>query len=214
MVGALVGSVVGGAIGAAIWAAVGFYTGYEVGWIAWGVGALAGLGAALGSNVMGSGPSTGSGIIAAVVALAAVAVGKVTVLELHVQNDPDLAMASEFTDEILLSYVALQVAEHWEDEGVYIDWPEIPENQWYRWREDQFPAGLWEETEMWWDEQTREHQNDAREGFRQQFETDVREIEDIYGDLGSENFLTIFDAIWILLAVGSAFGLGQGGSDE
>ena len=39
----LVGAVVGGLVGVAVWIGVGL-AGYEVGWIAWGIGALAGIG--------------------------------------------------------------------------------------------------------------------------------------------------------------------------
>jgi hypothetical protein len=160
MIGAFIGSVVGGAIGAAIWAAVGYYTGFEVGWIAWGVGVLAGLGAAVGSNIIGGGPSTGTGILAAVVALAGVGAGKLAVIEIHYMNDPDLAAAQAvggFTDEVLMSYVAIEVADHWNEEGIPVHWPTIPDNQWFRWRESEYPADVWAEAELWWDEQEPEH---------------------------------------------------------
>lgn len=214
MVGAVVGSLVGGAIGAAIWAAVGYFTGYEVGWIAWGVGVLAGLGAAVGSNVGGSGPSTGTGVLAAVVALAAVGAGKLAVIEIHYQNDADLALAQEFTHEILMTYVADQLAEQWEDDGISIDWPELPDNQWGRWSEGDYPADLWAESVSWWNETPPEEQGKIREAYRAMHEANVSEAEQFYADLGSENFLTGFDAIWMLLAVGSAFGIGRGGNDE
>ena len=39
----LIGGLVGGIVGVAVWIGVGM-AGYEVGWIAWGIGALAGIG--------------------------------------------------------------------------------------------------------------------------------------------------------------------------
>jgi hypothetical protein len=42
----------------------------------------------------------------------------------------------------------------------------------------------------------------------------VNEVEQLWADAGSENFLSGFDAIWMLLAVGSAFGIGRGGNEE
>ena len=214
MVGAVIGAVLGGVVGAAIWAAVGYFTGYEVGYVAWGVGVLAGLGANIGSNILGDGPGTGTGMLAAVVALAAVGAGKFAVIEMHYQNDGDLAVASEFSHEIMMCYVADEVAEHWEKEGIPIDWPELPDNQWLRWQEEDYPPDLWAETLAWWDEQTPEHQAKAREAFREQHESNIDAAEEFYAQLGSENFLSGFDAIWILLAVGSAFGLGRGGGEE
>lgn len=217
MIGAVIGSVIGGAIGAAIWAAVGYFTGYEVGYVAWGVGVLAGLGAAVGANVIGSGPSTGTGILAAVVALASVAAGKLAVIEIAYLNDPDLASAAQigaFNDEILTCYVALQVADYWDEEGIPIHWPQIPDDQWFRWKRSEYPEDLWTEAELWWAEQTPEVQAEARVGFERQFHADVDEVEALYASAGAENFLSGFDAIWMLLAVGSAYGIGQGGKDE
>lgn len=51
----------GALIGAGIWFGVAYSTQYEIGWIAWGVGALAGLGMAIGSRSYG----LGTGLIAA-----------------------------------------------------------------------------------------------------------------------------------------------------
>lgn len=214
MVGAFIGALIGGAVGAAIWAVVGFYTGAEIGWIAWGVGVLAGAGAMVGANLVGGGASTGSGIVAAVVAIAAVAAGKLAVIELIYQDDRDLAVASQFSNEILMCYVADQVVEHWEDEGYDIDWPELPEGQYFRWREADYPPDLWAATLEYWDDQTPEHQQAVRKAYREQHETNVAIVEAEYASMSGENFLSGYDAIWILLAVGSAFGLGQGGKDE
>ena len=41
------GGLVGGAIGAAIWAGIVYAIHVEIGWLAWGVGALVGLGVRL-----------------------------------------------------------------------------------------------------------------------------------------------------------------------
>jgi hypothetical protein len=214
MIGAVVGAVIGGAVGAAIWAAVGYYTGYEVGYVAWGVGVLAGLGANVGSNVLGKGPGTATGILAAIVALAAVGAGKFAVIEMHYQNDADLALASEFTDEVQMTYIADQVAEEWEEDGEAIDWPELPDNQWSRWRQQDYPPDLWATAVEWWNDHSPEEQAEIREGFREFHEANVRDAEEFYADMGSENFLSGFDALWILFAVGSAFGIGRGGGDE
>ena len=214
MIGALVGSIVGGAIGAAIWAAVGYYTGYEVGWIAWGVGALAGLGAALGANLIGGGPSTGTGMLAAVIALAAVLCGKLAVVELYRQNDGDLQLANEFSHEIMMSYIADELAEQWEEDGYELDWPELPENQAYPWREADYPADLWATAEEWWADTPRDHQDKVREGYRKLHESNIADAEDFYTSIENEGMFTAFDALWMLLAVGSAFGLGRGGADE
>ena len=214
MFGAIIGAVVGGAAGAAIWAAVGYYTGYEIGWVAWGVGVLAGLGAAVGSNLLGSGPDTGTGILAAVVALVAVLCGKLAVVEMHYLNDADLTLASEFTDEVLMSYVADQVAEQWEDDGIDIDWPELPEDQWFRWRQEDYPADLWATAVQWWDETPADHQAKVRQGYRREHEQNLDQFDAFYAEIQNEGMFSGFDFIWMILAVASAFGIGRGGADE
>ena len=211
MIGAIVGARVGGAGGAALWAGVGYFTGYEVGWIAWGVGVLAGLGAAAGAR--GS-AGTATGLLAAVVALMAVGAGKLAVVELHIQNDQDFQLASEFTHEVLLTYVADQVAEQWEDDGVHIDWPPLPKNQMFRWREAEYPPDLWADTLACWDEHTPQQQAEVREGFRKLHEKNIREAEQFYAEYQSHGMFSPFDAIWIILAVASAFGIGRGGADD
>lgn len=211
MIGAIVGALVGGALGAAIWAGVGYFTGYEIGWIAWGVGVLSGLGAAAGAR--GS-AGTGTGLLAAVVALAAVGAGKLAVVELHMQNDQDLNLAGEFTNEVLMSYVADLVAEQWEEDGVAIDWPPLPENQWMRWSERDYPPDLWADALAYWDEHTPKQQAEVREYYRKEHEESVRQVEQAYAEYQNQGMFSAFDALWILLAVASAFGIGRGGNDE
>lgn len=76
-----VGAVIGGAIGAGIWAGVALATGYEVGYIAWGVGILVGVGAA----VLG-GRGILCGVLCALVALAAIYAGKVMAASYQVSD--------------------------------------------------------------------------------------------------------------------------------
>lgn len=62
----IVFSVIGAAVGAAIWVGIAIVTDYEIGWIAWGLGAAAGAGMALGK---GDDVSEFSGLIAAGISL-------------------------------------------------------------------------------------------------------------------------------------------------
>lgn len=68
-------AIVGATVGAAIWFGVALATDYEIGWIAWGIGALAGGGMALG---MRGGSPVGGGV-AAIVAVGGILLGKVVV---------------------------------------------------------------------------------------------------------------------------------------
>ena len=75
----IVGGLVGGLIGVAIWIAVGM-AGFEVGWIAWGIGALAGIG----TRVFNETDSAMGALSAAVIAGLMVLLGKVVVYKVVV----------------------------------------------------------------------------------------------------------------------------------
>jgi hypothetical protein len=68
----------GALLGAVVWAIVAVVTHHEIGWIAWGVGAVAGGGMALGCD--NSSDGTIPGIIAAFMALVGITLGKLFVL--------------------------------------------------------------------------------------------------------------------------------------
>ena len=73
IVGWILGGLIGGGVGAAIWTVGGNYTGYEFGFLAWGVGALAGIG--LHVSGQGYGESR-SGWIAVAIALFSIVIGR------------------------------------------------------------------------------------------------------------------------------------------
>ncbi len=68
-------AILGATVGAAIWFGAALATNYEIGWIAWGIGALAGGGMALGMR----GGSPVGGAVAAIVAVGGILLGKVIV---------------------------------------------------------------------------------------------------------------------------------------
>lgn len=63
----------GALIGAVAWVVIAIFTGYEIGWIAWGLGALAGLGMAVGHEDQ---DGTMAGIIAAAMAVVGILAAK------------------------------------------------------------------------------------------------------------------------------------------
>jgi hypothetical protein len=64
-------SLAGGLVGAAVWMGIAVGTGYEIGWIAWGIGVLVGFGSAL-----GGGKGKNAALFCAAVAVAAILSGK------------------------------------------------------------------------------------------------------------------------------------------
>lgn len=104
MIKGLVGGTIGGALGAAVWAAVAYYTGLEIGWIAWIVGALVGL---LTGLLAGDEASGLTGVAAAIIALAAIALGKYAVIHIYVSKaSQQIHSEYKVTDEIAMVAIA------------------------------------------------------------------------------------------------------------
>ncbi|HXV60075.1 MAG TPA: hypothetical protein VEK15_05235, partial [Vicinamibacteria bacterium] len=116
-----VGGIIGGLVGAAIWAAIGYFTGYEVGWIAWGVGALAGVGVRLvGTQRLAN--DTVAGAIAAIAAVASVLIGKYAVVLLFFVS-PAESFSDYADEETMTAYLADEIAYDLESQGRAVDWP-------------------------------------------------------------------------------------------
>src|SRR5262245_9387722 len=79
----VIGGLVGGRIGAGIWAGIVYATHRQIGWIAWGVGALVGVGVRLAAGEE-YGPKPG--VTAAVIAILALIAGKFAAVYLIVSS--------------------------------------------------------------------------------------------------------------------------------
>jgi hypothetical protein len=102
MIGWFVGGLIGGGIGAAIWAAFAHFTNYEFGGIAWGVGALTGIGLHIGGQGYGD---SRSGWIAVAMALFSIVMGRFVTFLLFsgdVLDSLDLALGFFFTPLALI----------------------------------------------------------------------------------------------------------------
>jgi len=140
----LIGAVVGGAIGAAVWALVSNLTGYEIGFVAWGVGVAAGVG-----MVVASGGRAGAigGVLAALVALTAVAIGKYAVVAIAINS----AMTGSGGEELAISYIADDHVVRFKEEGRPLDWPEgFDETTMLASRRAHYPVDVWRLAESDW----------------------------------------------------------------
>jgi hypothetical protein len=90
-------SVIGAAIGAAIWAGVAIGTHYEIGWIAWGLGALAGAGMALGHEDK---DGTAAGITAAGISLAGILAAKFIIYQYLTGMIADAGIPLEMLEQV------------------------------------------------------------------------------------------------------------------
>ncbi len=209
-----IGGCAGGAIGAAIWITIVVATDREIGWVAWGVGALAGLGVGL---VARSRAGMFSGVMAVIIAIAALGIAKYGVVSIVV----DRAVATEIkeieglvlTDEIATSMVADELCAAEESRGVKLAWPQGSSADDATTKEE-YPPGIWDKAAAQW--------KAATEPWREEFKT--AQIAKMKADMNaglsefkSEVFkqtFSPFDLLWAALAIASAFKLGAGFSSD
>jgi hypothetical protein len=112
-----VGGVVGGIIGAVVWALIAYNAHVEISWVAVGIGALAGLGVAIGMG--GKGGIAGGGL-AVLIALASIGAGKYATVQLMAKDafkDFDKIVSAEVTDDEMLEILVANAAEESEKNG-------------------------------------------------------------------------------------------------
>jgi hypothetical protein len=142
-------SALGGIIGAVIWAAVAAALNMEMNVIAIGVGALCGLGMRIGAAEEAD---FMTGVLAGVVTIAAVLLGK------HMAVEYVVAEATR-VDPRNVWAIADEVVYEWRLDGQTITWPPgvIPEEAY---TEADYPADVWEEAEYRYDVLTEEEKAD------------------------------------------------------
>jgi hypothetical protein len=209
LVGSIVGAAIGGGIGAAIWAAICYNINYEIGWIAWGVGILAGFGAAIGSRGH-TGLLTGG--IAVVVAILAILAGKYITIDMTVNDlTRQVAREMEVTQDNAIAVIARGIAAEHENAGRTVNWPQDI-NPEYAFEEDEFPAEIWKDAKSRWSrlpESSRETYRDAAHRDQQKF---LAEIAVYAKGEGFLHMFSLFDILFFGLAIVSAAGIGSGGS--
>ncbi len=209
----LIGAFVGALVGAGIWGLVSYQSGYEVGWIAWGVGALTGLGMLLGAR---DSSDVATGGLAAVIALFGVICGKyfanvATIDDYYAEEgfSPDL------DDEGVLSFVADQIVEEREAAGQIIQWPD--EDNWGGGlTAADYPEDIWQEAQARWDSWPPSYQNDFRRWAEDEYYTGYSAGKWIIGAVALPYSFQVIDVLWLFLALGSAYKLGAGitGGDD
>lgn len=209
---ALIGAAVGGAIGAGIWAAVVCSFEVEISWIAIGVGLLCGLGAAIAAKADADSLTGG---IAALVAVASIAGGKYLAVHYTVQQVVKGVGQIEFSESDAQIYMAHQVMEEYSSNGLKLNWPEGKDEDSVETLDD-YPADLRKDVLIRWEGMGA----DERERYRLSVKANLdHEFAAAMGDVESEGFFAMFDpmdALFILLAIFSAYKVGSGsiGGDD
>lgn len=198
MIGALIGGVIGAIIGGGVWIAIGFYSGYEIGWLAWGIGALVGVGVHMGGKGKLGMPTA---VLAAALAAAAVAGGKYAVLYATIERE--FGGSVQLTEENVISFVADDVIVARIEGNQPVNWPSgVDPND--AWVEADYPPDVWADAVAHWESMSQAERDDLR-----------AEVQAPVDTLGMTNALYtdtfgVFDLLWFALAIGSAYKIGNG----
>lgn len=205
MLRALLGAALGGLLGAALWAAVAYFFHYEIGWIAWGVGVAAGFGAAkFGDQLDGV-----TGAAAAGIAVLSIFVGKLATVHLMVDDSLAQITAENISDELAISYIADEVAVAYREEGLELDWPKGVDPELAEEKSD-YPRDVWKDAEAAWKDCTPQERKD----FKGEISSNIKAGAVMFRDeavlAGFKDSFGVFDVLFVLLAIGSAYKLGRG----
>lgn len=206
MLKGIIGGMIAGGLGAAVWAAIAYFTGYEIGWVAWGIGAFVGFVAA---KAAGDDKGDGLGIVAALIAVLAILGGKYGMGYALVQKAITANPPVVIDDAFLKVMQATEVAEEWEQGGKTLAWPsghDIDSAE----QKEHFPADVWTEAMQRWDATPTEERERIRTAMNQnqaQFRAALG--SSLSWDAFKASF-SMWDALFIGLALISAFRLGSG----
>lgn len=202
---------VAAAVGAAVWAAVAYYANFEIGWIAWLVGI--GVGGAVFASA-GQDAGMGTGIGAAAIAIAGILGGKYAAIRMDLSDFIVQEGLAEVSDELVVSYIADEIAQQWLDAGQEIAWPDAEWTLGDAYLPEHYPADLWAEAQDQWDRGGPEYQAQ----YRTYVEHERRQNLAAFADVASEQALLenidLLDMVFFLLAVVSAWKIGSGTGGE
>lgn len=205
----IAGAAIAAVVCAAAWMGIVYSIGIELRYMAALVGAGVGVGAIKGARGDG-GPIVG--LTAAVVALAAIMGGRYGGVSLIMDDLISQIGKQDLGEEVVLAYLASDVADAWEAEGREIDWPlglrpdeiEGPED---------CPEDLWEETESRWAAMSPS----AQVGYSNQVHGKLNdELRALAPEIKAAVFEEAFDFRFVaLLGIGvvAAFAMGMWGDD-
>lgn len=187
-----IGSVIGGAIGAAIWTLISYFTHLESGWIAWGVGFLAGIGMAC-----AGGRGVSAGLLASVVAIGAIVGGKYATV--HMEVNDHVHSIGEFTAADAKSYMAGELMDEYVRQGRTMEYDD----------DGNYPAEVWDDTNAQWAAMSPTERHQYTLDTRAKVSREIEESKTTLEAVGMIASLGLFDVLWVLLAVSTAYKLGS-----
>ncbi len=210
----LVGSIIGGLVGAGIWALIAYYAHVEIAWIAIGVGALAGVGMALGVKHDGN---FVSGALAAVVAIFALAAGKYMTVELvlnHAMKEANTQSHYTVDDEKAQLFMAEQLIAEAQAGGKNLAWPGGKEPEEGVESSKDVPKDIWKDVQARWNAMEQPARTQYVASVQTQYDQMLAKGMDM---VRKEGFFSSFDAIdvvFFLVALCTAYRCGAGLFDE
>ncbi len=208
MLKGIIGGAIAGGIGAAVWAAIAYFTGYELAMVAWGIGGFVGVVAAAAA---GKDKGDGLGVIAALIAVLAILGGKYGAGYALVQKAIAANPPVVIDDALLMVMQATEVAEEWEQSGKTLSWPAGHDLESAE-QKEHFPADVWTEATKRWDATPTEERERIRTAMvESQAQFRAKLGSSITWDAFKASF-SAWDALFIGLALFTAFRLGSGGT--
>ncbi len=211
LVRCLVGGLIGAAIGGAIWVAVGYFTQYEVGWIAWGIGAIVGLGVRIGGQET---DGLAPGALAVLIAVLAIVASKYLVVSMLVDREIPIASFSVEADgEMMISREADKIVEEYETAKKKVKWPKDAEDDDTPLPE-RYPKEIWKEATKRWNavppEEQKIQMEQAEAEFNEMFGELIEKVKAETKRSAFQESFSPFDILWFVLAAMTAFRLGSG----
>jgi len=206
----IIAGIVAAAVGAAVWAAIAYYAHFELAWIAWLIGIAVG-----GAVVATAGDNAGmaTGIAAAAIAIAGILGGKYAAIRMDLGDFIAEAGITEVSDELVISYIADDIVRQRMDEGQTIEWPtewELGEAS----EPEEYPADIWAEADDQWNRGDEAYRQQYRNYVEHTVKTNMAEfVNDVSEDALLAN-IDLFDMLFFLLAIVSAWKIGSGGGGD
>jgi phosphate/sulfate permease len=205
-----IGAAVGGMVGAAIWAAIAYYFHYEIAWIAMGIGALCGFGMAICVRDEGNALS---GVIAAVITVAAICGGKYITIDL-ILSDVTASLQGEdgikVTAETAQLYMADQLVAEAQSAGKKLVWPGGKEPEDGITEPSEAPKEIWKDVQARWSAMDKP----AQDQYITAIQAEIDQFLKVgMGAARDETFLESFeliDIVFFAAAIYMAFKCGSG----
>lgn len=215
MIRGVIFAVIAGVIGAGLWAAIAYLGNLELGILAWAIGAAVGAAMLAGAQAEAGVPT---GIAALVVALAAIAGGKLIAVEMAIRSElgaivEDHEQQLRTDDAFAITYVADDVLVEYEDAGREINYPETADLDAPSGASD-YPPDVWATAETRWNAMTPDEKEQVRQTAIDNTQAAIAFVTDLARTEGFKSSFSLFDLLWFGLGGFSAFKLGAGLSSQ